>query len=258
MRRLTPRALFRRYAAAWVYLAGVIVVGMGNAALPLHDQAVVLRWASTSVANLEHDPVLCLVVSAFLPAESLGAWPALIALALFGANHVLGNWRTVAVCAAAQVAGTVVSEGIVAFRVHIGALPAADRYLLDVGPSYVVAAAIAVAVLYGPWLARVAALADLAVLVFAGHIFAGLGQLQVPAVGHLTALAVGAVAGGALVWRRRGQRLDPQPRPVTRPGRAPRPAREPAGPRRPTRGDRQSARTARKVVANAPGPPGLP
>jgi hypothetical protein len=117
------------------------------------------------------------------------------------ANHVLGNWRTVAVCAAAHLAGTLVSEGIVAYRVHIGAIPVADRYLLDVGPSYVVVAAIAVAVLYGPWLARAAALADLALLVFVGHIFAGLGQLQVSAVGHVTALAVGAVLGGALTWR---------------------------------------------------------
>jgi hypothetical protein len=59
--------------------------------------------------------------------------------------------------------------------------------LVDVGPSYVVAAAIAVAVVCGPWLARGAALADLAVFVFAGHIFAGFSQLQVPAVGHVTA-----------------------------------------------------------------------
>jgi hypothetical protein len=123
----------------------------------------------------------------------------LIALALFGANHVLGNWRTVGVCAAAQVAGTLVSEGIVAYRVRTGALPPAGRYLLDVGPSYVVVAAIAVAVLYGPWLARVAALADLALLVFVGHIFAGLGRLQVSAVGHVTALAVGVVLGGVHV-----------------------------------------------------------
>jgi hypothetical protein len=41
--------------------------------------------------------VLTLVASAFFPAGSLLAWPALIALALFGANHVLGQlvdgWR---------------------------------------------------------------------------------------------------------------------------------------------------------------------
>lgn len=205
MWRRTPRALFTRYAVAWVYLACVIVAGLCNAALPGHDQVVLMHWASTSVGNLEHDPVGCLAVSAFLPLGSLTPWPGLIALALFGANHVLGNRRTLVVCAAAHVAGTMVSEGIVAYRVHIGALPGADRHLLDVGPSYVVAAAIAVAVLGGPWLARGAALADLAVFVFAGRIFAGLGQLQVPAVGHATALAAGAVLGGALTWRRRGQ-----------------------------------------------------
>lgn len=214
MRWLTFRALFRRYAVAWVYLTCVIMVGLCNAVLSWHDQGVLARWASTSVANLEHDPVLCLVASAFLPTESLAAWPALIALALFGANHVLGNRRTVVVCAVAQVAATVVSEGIVAYRVHIGALPAADRYLLDVGPSYVVGAAIAVAVLCAPWPARWAALADLAVFVFAGHIFAGFSQLQVAAVGHVTALAAGAVAGAALTLRRRDQRLAAPVRPA--------------------------------------------
>ena len=211
MRRLAPRELFSRYAAAWLYLGCVIAAELCFAALSRHDQVALLRWASTGVEHLEHDPVLTVVASAFLPPESLLAWPALIALALFGANHVLGNWRTVTVCAAAHVAGTLVSEGIVAYRVHAGAIPVADRYLLDVGPSYVVVAAIAVAVLYGPWLARAAALADLALLVFAGHIFAGLGQLQVSAVGHVTALAVGAVLGGALTWRRRGQRRATRP-----------------------------------------------
>ena len=212
MRRLTPRVLFSRYAVAWIYLACVTGVGLCYAVLSPHHQAALVRWASTSVANLEHHPALCLVVSAFLPAESLAAWPALIALALFGANRVLGNGRTVLVCGVAQLAGTLVSEGVVAYRVHAGALPAADRYLVDIGPSYVVAAAITVALVCGSRLARGAALADLAVLVFAGHIFAGLSRLQVAAVGHVTALAVGALAGGALMWQRRSQpRASPQP-----------------------------------------------
>jgi len=200
------RTLFSRYAAAWLYLALVIAAELCWAALSRPDQVVLLRWASTSVDNLEHDPVLTLVASAFIPAESLLAWPVLIALALFGANHVLGNRWTVAVCGAAHVAGTLVSEGIVAYRVETGAVPVPDRYLLDVGPSYVVVAAIAVAVLYGPWLARASAAVDLALLVFVGHIFAGLGQLQVSAVGHVTALATGAVLGGAVTCRRHGQR----------------------------------------------------
>jgi Rhomboid-like protein len=212
MRRLVSRMRLRRYAAAWLYLGLVVVAELCLAALSRHDQLALGYWLSTNVDNLEHDPVLTLAASAFFPPESLLAWPVLVAMALFGANHVLGNWRTVAVCGLAQLAGTLVSEGIVAYRVHSGALPDADRHLLDIGPSYVVVAAIAVAVLYGPWLARALALADLAVLVFAGHIFAGLSQLQVSAVGHLTALLTGALLGGVLTWRRRGPCQRARPR----------------------------------------------
>ena len=211
MRRLASRMRFRRYAVAWLYLALVLAAELCLAALSRHDQVALGYWLSTNVDNLGHDPELTLVVSAFFPPESLLAWPVLVAMALFGANHVLGNWRTLAVCGTAQLAGTLVSEGIVAYRVHIGALPDAQRHLLDIGPSYVVVAAIAVAVLYGPWLARALALADLAILVFAGHIFAGLSHLQVSAVGHLTALLTGAALGGVLTWRWRGRRRPARP-----------------------------------------------
>lgn len=39
------------------------------------------------------------------------------------AGEVLGNWRTAVVCAAGHVVGTLVSEGIVGYRVSHGALP---------------------------------------------------------------------------------------------------------------------------------------
>jgi hypothetical protein len=126
---------------------------------------------------------------------------------MFGANRVLGNWRTALVCAAGQVAGTLVSEGIVGYRVSRGLLPAADRYIIDVGPSYVVVSAIVVALLYGSWLARAAAALDLALLVVVGDIFGGLSDLDVAAVGHVTAMTVAAVVGSVLVWQlRRRQR----------------------------------------------------
>src|SRR5580658_8063122 len=98
MRRLTLRGVFARYAVAWGYLAAVTITESVYALLPAGSQAGLLSWASTSVHNLQHDPAGCLAASAFFPTESLLAWPALIALALFGACHVLGNWRTVAVC----------------------------------------------------------------------------------------------------------------------------------------------------------------
>jgi len=107
----------------------------------------------------------------------------------------------VLVCAAGQVIGTLVSEGILGYRVAHGLLPAADRDIIDVGPSYVVVSAIVVAILYGSWLARGAAVLDFAILFFFGHIFSGLSRLDVAAVGHLTAITVAAILGSLLVWR---------------------------------------------------------
>ena len=74
-----------------------------------------------------------------------------------------------------------------------GALPASYLHLIDVGPSYVVVSAVVVALLCAPPGWRVLALTDLLVLVFVARIFAGLPELDVAAVGHLTAI-VTAVA----------------------------------------------------------------
>jgi hypothetical protein len=136
-------------------------------------------------------------------------WPVLIALAVFGANRALGNARTALVCLAGHVIGSLVSEGIEAFRIHAGQLPAADRYITDVGPSYVVVSAIVIAVICGTWLARALAVLDFAVLVFGGHIFSGLSDLDVSAVGHLTAmLTAAAIIAPSLTMSlpRRGRR----------------------------------------------------
>jgi rhomboid family protein len=197
--------LLRRYAVAFGYLAAFTIAEIVYVALPGRGQAALVAWASTSVHDLEHNPVGSLVVSALVPTGSLLAWPLLIALAMFGANHVLGNWRTALTCAAAHVLGTLLSECIVTYRVAHGALPAADRYLTDVGPSYVVVAAIAVALLHGGWRARAAAALDFLLLIFVGQIFSGLTRLQVAAVGHLTAFVTGAVLGSFLLIRQRAK-----------------------------------------------------
>ena len=200
--------LLGRYAVAWAYLAGFAIAELIYAALPSRDQAAVLRWASTNVVNLHHDPVGSLVASAFIPAAFATSWPLLIALALFGANRALGNWRTAVVCGAGHVLGTLVSEGIVDYRVTHGTLPGSAARILDVGPSYIVVAAIAVAVLYGSWPARVAAALDFVLLVVVGNIFGGLTELDVAAVGHVTAIMVAVAAGSLLAWqRRRSSRL---------------------------------------------------
>jgi hypothetical protein len=63
--------------------------------------------------------------------------------------------------------------------------------------------ALVVALLYGSWLARAAAAIDLGLLVGAGNIFGGLSQLNVSAVGHVTAMIVAGIGGSLLVWRLR-------------------------------------------------------
>lgn len=204
MRRPAVRPLLARYAVAWSYLVAVTVTGIVYLLLPGPAQAAALRWASTNVHNLVHDPVGCLVASAFLPSGSVGAWPVLIALAMFPANRALGNWRTAAVCAAGHVIGTLVSEGIVGYRVDHGTLAATARHITDVGPSYVVVSAIAAAIICGGWAGRAAGAVDLAILTFIGNIFGGLTRLDVAAVGHLTALTVG-VLGSLLILAGRGR-----------------------------------------------------
>ncbi len=127
MTRISARTLLARYAVAWLYLAGFVIAEVVYAALSPHDQSAVLQWASTNVVNLRHDPVGSLAASMFISGAFGTSWPAVIALALFGANRALGNWRTALVCVAGHVIGTLVSEGIVDYRVTHGLLPA-SRY----------------------------------------------------------------------------------------------------------------------------------
>ena len=197
------RVVLHRYGFALAYLACVVAVELAYTLLDPDAQARLIAWASTNVANLEHEPVGPLLVSAFVTSGYLSTWPVLIALALFGANRALGNVRTALVCLAGHVIGSLVSEGIVAYRIDAGQLSAASRHLSDVGPSYVVLSAIVVALACGTWLARALAAVDLVLLVFPGRIFGGLSQLDVAAVGHLTATLTAAVATALIIARGR-------------------------------------------------------
>jgi hypothetical protein len=200
---VTARVLRQRYGFAVAYLGCFLAVELAYTLLDPPAQARLIAWASTNVANLEHEPVAPLLVSAFVTPGYFGTWPVLIALALFGANRALGNLGTALVCLAGHVIGSLVSEGIVAYRVDAGQLSAANRYLSDVGPSYVVVSAIVIALACGTWLARMLAAVDLVLLVFPGQIFAGLSQLDVSAVGHLTAMLTAAAATALILARRR-------------------------------------------------------
>ena len=204
--RLRARRGVASCAFACGYLICFVITDLVYTFLPRHGQVALTAWASTNVANLSREPVGPLVLSAFIAPGYLLLWPVLIALATFGANRALGNARTTLICLAGHVVGTGVSEGIVAARVAAGQLPATDRYITDVGPSYVVVSAIVIAVICGTWLARSLALLDFAILVFGGHIFSGLSHLDVSAVGHLTAILTAAGITAIIARNRRRRR----------------------------------------------------
>src|SRR5207253_9267437 len=95
------------------------------------------------------------------------------------------------------------------YRIDAGQVAGAHRHIADVGPSYVVLSAIVIALACGGWLARTLAAVDLVVLVFPGQIFSGLSQLDVPAVGHLTAALTAAAATALILSRRNRSRQSP-------------------------------------------------
>jgi hypothetical protein len=198
-----------RYAVAWVFLAGYIVVQGTYLLLSPAAQATFLGLASTSVASLTHDPAGCLVVSAFVSGGGVAgtlAWLPLIAVAMCGAVQAAGGRRAAIVCAAGHVIGTLVSEGIVGWRVSSGTLPDGYRYLTDVGPSYVVVSALVLALLLASWPWRLGAATALLLLIVPGQILGGLTNLRVAAVGHATAIAVAVVGVLVIAFLRRGRR----------------------------------------------------
>jgi hypothetical protein len=181
----------RRAVVALGYVGGLL-----GTAVVLNSQDDGTRrgwvaWASTNLANLGHHPLSALVASAFVVDDGIPyAWAVLAAVGLLGLAWRLGPWRTLAVVAGAHLLGTAISEGIVAWRVHRASLPASARELTDVGPSYIVVAALIGAVVAGPWQVRLAAGACFVLL--APSLFGGLADLDVAAVGHVCSIVIGA------------------------------------------------------------------
>jgi hypothetical protein len=213
------RAWPDRLGVACGYAAGLAIGSVALAVQPAATRARWLDWASTNLVNLRHHPVSALLASAFLVADDRLAWVLLALAGIGAAGWVLGAWRTALLIGAAHVLGTLVSEGILWYRINAGAVPVAQEHLRDVGPSYVVIGALAAGVVCGRWPGRVACAAGFA-LVAPGS-FRGLPHLELSSMGHTCAVLVGLGLGLAMARRPR----------AARPGRASGPARW-SGPRR--------------------------
>lgn len=189
----------RLSSVASTSVTAVVYVGLfsvANAVLLSRSASVQqewLDWASTDLVNLGRHAFGSMITSAFVDDADIAAWIALGLIALVSAGHTLGNRRTALLVTVSHVGGTLVSEGILALRIRAGTAPSAERVSLDVGPSYVVVAALWVGIVWGRWPARVACV--IAFVALAPHLFGGLSHFEVGPVGHCCAVVVGVVGG---------------------------------------------------------------
>jgi hypothetical protein len=186
----------RRVPVTVGFVALLAAAEIGYALLARPDATRLAAWASTNVDRLRTEPIGPMVVSAFVVEDHPFAWLVIAAVAFALVEWRVGWWRALAPAVAAHVVGTLVSEGIVWWRVDDHALPTSELYQLDIGASYVVVGVLAVAVVVAPRAGQIVAAGLLVAL--SPSLLDGTSTLAVPAVGHLTAAAVGFASGAVL------------------------------------------------------------
>jgi hypothetical protein len=229
-------SILRRFPVPIFFIIALCAVSSVYAyGLEPSDQRSFVASTATNLVNLRSDPLGTLIASAFVSEAAPWIWVGFAVVGLFPLVHRFGNLRALLLVTTAHVIGTLFSEGPLALRIASGAAPASLRALDDVGPSYVIAAALIAAIVYGAepaaltdsgrhWLFdriasrwwRLGAAIGLALL--APNLFDGLLHLDVAAVGHSVALLSGAGVGLILSrLERRGVRVVPAPRPAVAP-----------------------------------------
>lgn len=214
-------SIVRRYPVPFFFIMAFCAVsGVYAYWLRPAEQRLFVGLTATNLVNLRADPIGTLVASAFVAEAAPWMWVVLAVIGLFPVAHRFGNVRALFLVGTAQVIGSLVSEGLLAWRISAGLMPASMRHLDDVGPSYVIASALVATILFGAepavrtarhghWLFdrvpsrwwRAGAAVGLAFL--APHLFQGLQRLDVAAVGHVISMIVGTT-GGMLLARSEG------------------------------------------------------
>ncbi|MFE3201890.1 rhomboid-like protein [Embleya sp. NPDC059237] len=197
-----PRALL--LPIAYVLAAGV-VTAVQTWVLGPEDRAALVDWASTNLTNLRGRPIESLAASAFVLEPERWSRLAVTALALTTLTDRFGNRRAALIAATGHVVGTAIGQSLLAIRIALGHAPPDLRGMPDVGPSYLLIAALAAVALYGRRpMARVPAIVMSSVEGLSW--LHGITDADVTAIGHLTAFTTGALIGGVLALRSRAAR----------------------------------------------------
>ncbi|MCP2257556.1 hypothetical protein LX15_001241 [Streptoalloteichus tenebrarius] len=153
----------RRAPGTTLWFLALTATTVVLASLPEWVQERLLVRRSTNLYQLAHHPFRVLVASAFWISPSavlvwLGLAQFLVMFLVF--LHPLERWlgtlRWLAVVVTGHAGGTLVAQGLLALRIHLGQESRALVFGVDVGASYGVAAAAGVLVwrLARPWSAR--------------------------------------------------------------------------------------------------------
>jgi len=160
---------------------------------PVARRVSILADSSTDLAHLERAPWLVLPASSIWSGGDIAWWLLAGLLCLCALELAHGPMAVAVTGAVAHVAGTLVSEGLIAVRIAAGQASTSARHLLDVGPSYIVAACAAAVVASprAPKVVRVLCALTFVPLFVTAFDFTDAGQ--VATTGHAVALAVGVL-----------------------------------------------------------------
>ncbi len=201
-----PGPVARLAAALWktpvtaCYAILLLISDLIMAVLPEDAQLSVAHATSTNITHLAVDPVLVLPASAFVNLGNGWIWPPLTLLLLGGIERRLGSFRAIVVTFGAHVVASLVSEGVLLMQVAWHVQPRSAVNIIDVGPSYVLLAAMAGCLIIGSWKLRAAALVT--GLLIVPDLMTDLPQLDMSSVGHFLALVLGAGLAGYLASER--------------------------------------------------------
>ncbi|MFF1545232.1 rhomboid-like protein [Streptomyces sp. NPDC058291] len=133
-------AYVRSAPGTYVWLAVLFVTTVALHHMSPEFEQEFLRQRSTNIHELSRHPVRVLVASALW--IDGGHWaPYVVLYSVFHAQaeRWLGTARWLAVCAAAHVLATLISEGALALAIGYGLAPRSSVNTLDVGVSYALA-----------------------------------------------------------------------------------------------------------------------
>ncbi|WP_307839414.1 MULTISPECIES: rhomboid-like protein [unclassified Streptomyces] len=148
------RAYVRSAPGTSVWLTVLFVTTVALHHMSPEFEQEFLRRRSTNLHELSRHPVRVLVASAMW--TDGGSWlPYVVLYSVFHARaeRWLGTARWLAVCAAAHVLATLLSEGMLAKAIRDGLAPRSAADTLDVGVSYALSGVVAVLVyrIRPPW-----------------------------------------------------------------------------------------------------------